>query len=129
MSDAMVRLIIAGGVVALALAVAYVATKMRRPIHPAIVVGTVGDRPGVVMFTSTDCATCKEAIGRLKAASIPFREVTHELEPARFEEWEVMAVPLTVFLTESSEPVALLTGVPSKRAISRARVRAGIPAP
>jgi hypothetical protein len=128
MSDPMVRLIVALGVVALALGVAYVASKIRRPIHPDIVVGDVGDRPGVVMFTSTDCSTCKQAIGRLKTAQVPFREVTHELEPARFEEWEVLAVPLTVFLNESSEAVAVLTGVPTKRAIGRAAARAGIDA-
>ena len=126
MSDEAVRLIIAVGVVVVALAIAYAATKMRRPIHPDIVVGDVGERPGVVMFTSTDCSTCKQTIERLKAAAIPFREVTHELEPARFETWEVMAVPLTVFLNESSEAVALLTGVPTKRAIVRAAARAGI---
>lgn len=126
MSDGVIRLLVAFGLVVLALSIAYVASKVRRPIHPAIVVGDVGDRPGVVLFTSTDCSTCKKAIARLKAASVPFREVTHELEPTRFESWEVMAVPLTVFLNESSEPVALLTGVPTDRAIRRAALRAGL---
>lgn len=122
----MIRLLVAVGVIVLSLLIAFVASKVRRPIHPDIVVGEVGDRPGVVLFTSTDCSTCKKTIARLKAASVPFREVTHELEPTRFESWEVVAVPLAVFLDESSEPVALLTGVPTARAIRKAAVHAGL---
>ena len=128
MSDATIRLIVALVVVVVALGVAYLAKKVRRPIHPEVVVGDIGDRPGIVMFTSTDCSTCKKAIDRLKAASLPFREVTHELEPARFETWEVVAVPLTVFVDVDSHVVAALTGVPSKRAIADAARRAGVSA-
>jgi len=117
---------IAVAVILMSLGVAFVATKIRKPIHPEVVVGDVGERPGVVMFTSTDCATCKKAIARLKASSLPFREVTHELEPVRFEVWEVIAVPLTVFIDDDSKVVAALPGVPSRRAIASAARRAGV---
>lgn len=126
MSDQVVRLLVALGVVGVALVAAFIATKVRKPIHPDIVVGDVGDRPGVVMFTSTDCSTCKQAIARLKESSIPFREVTHELEPTRFESWEIVAVPLTVFLDSASTVVAMLPGVPSRRALRKAAANAGV---
>jgi glutaredoxin len=127
MSDPVARLLVAGGVIAVSLLIAVAASKFTRPLHPSVVVGEVGDRPGVVLFTSTDCTTCKKAIERLKAASVPFREVTHELEPARFESWEVVAVPLTVFVDASDRVVATLTGVPSNRAIRKAARSAGVP--
>lgn len=114
------------GVIVVALVVAFVATKVRRPVHPTVVVGDLGDRPGVVLFSSTDCKTCKETIARLKSLSLPFREVTYELEPHRFEEWEIVAVPLTVFVDVDSRSVAALTGVPSKRSLTRAAARAGV---
>jgi glutaredoxin len=126
MSEAWIRILIALAVIAAAVLVAFVSSRIRKPVHPSVVVGDIGDRPGVVMFTSTDCSTCKRAIERLKSASIPFREVTHELEPHRLEAWEVVAVPLTVFLNASSEAVSVLTGVPSKRAVAAGARKAGI---
>lgn len=126
MSDAWIRVLIAVAVIGSALVVALISSRLRKPVHPSIVVGDVGERPGVVMFTSTDCSTCRRAIARLKDASISFREITHELEPHRFEAWEVVAVPLTVFLNASSEAVSILTGVPSRRAVAAGARKAGI---
>ncbi len=122
----MSQTVIAVAVIAAALGVAFVATKLHRPMHPTIVVGDLGDRPGVVLFSSTDCKTCKETIARLKALSMPFREVTYELESHRFEEWDVVAVPLTVFINADSLPVAVFTGVPSKRTLTAAAGLAGV---
>lgn len=120
------EVVIAVVVIGVALVAAFVATKLRRPIHPTIVVGDIGDRPGIVLFSSTDCTTCKETIARLKALVVPFREVTYELEPHRFEEWEIVAVPLTVFVDADSLPIAVLTGVPSKRTLAKAAALAGV---
>lgn len=120
MSDPLVRLLIALGVIVVAAAFAFVAKAVRRPIHPTVRVGDLGDRPGVVLFTSTDCSNCKRAIARLKDLAIPFREVTHELEPRQLEAWEVVAVPLTVVLDADGEAVAVLSGVPARRAIVKA---------
>lgn len=123
----MTEVLAAVAVILAALAVAFVATKIRKPVHPTIVVGDIGDRPGVLLFSSTDCTTCKETIARLKDLAVPFREVTYELEPHRFEEWEIVAVPLTVFVDAGSEPVAVLTGVPSKRTLAKSAALAGVP--
>jgi hypothetical protein len=114
------------GVVAVAVLAAYVARRASKPIHPEIMVGDVGDRPGVVLFTSTDCSNCKAAIAVLKGASIPFREVTHDLEPQRFETWAVVAVPLTVVLDADGNIVDSMTGVPRAKALVRSVRAAGI---
>ncbi len=120
------RVMVVLGVVAVAVFAAYLARRLARPVHPAITVGEVGDRPGVVLFTSTDCGNCKEAISILQRASIPFREVTHDLEPQRFDTWDVLAVPLTVVLDAEGNIVDSMTGVPRRRALIRAVQAAGI---
>jgi hypothetical protein len=125
-SDQLIRVTIVLGVVAVAVLAAFLARKLAQPMHPRITVGDVGDRPGVVLFTSTDCGNCKEAITVLQSASIPFREVTHDLEPQRFDTWNVLAVPLTVVLDAEGNIVDSLTGVPRRRTLIRAAQAAGI---
>lgn len=122
------RLLIVAGIFALALVVALVARKLQRPVHPELTVGDVGDRPGVVLFTSTDCSNCKEAIAVLKDEGIPFREVTHDLEPQRFETWDVLAVPLTVVIGSDGRVIETISGVPRRRTLNRAVRTAGIEA-
>lgn len=126
MSDQLIRVMVVLGVVAVAVFAAFVARKLARPVHPNITVGDVGDRPGVVLFTSTDCGNCREAIDVLQGASIPFREVTHDLEPQRFDTWDVVGVPLTVVLDAEGNIVDSMTGVPRRRALIRAVQVAGI---
>ncbi|MCB1245747.1 MAG: hypothetical protein KDB69_00610 [Acidimicrobiia bacterium] len=126
MSGDLVRIAIPIAVVVVAIGVGLGMNRLRRPIHPTVSVGDVGDRPGVVVFTSTDCSGCKRAIERLKRASIVFREVTYELEPQRFETWGVVAVPLTVVVDGDGKVEAAMTGVPSKRHLRRATAAAGI---
>lgn len=126
MSDAVVRLFFVLAVIAAALMIAAIATRVKKPVHPAITVGDVGDRPGVVLFTSTDCGTCKEAIALLESESIPFREVTYDLEPHRFDTWTVFAVPLTVVIDAEGEILQTMTGVPALRKLRRAVAAARI---
>jgi hypothetical protein len=125
-SDQLVRIIVVLVVVLAALLVAFAARRLARPVHPRITVGAVGDRPGVVLFTSTDCRNCKEAIALLKQESVAFREITHELEPQRFQSWTVLAVPLTVVLDVDGGVVEVMSGVPRRRALRRAIRVAGI---
>ena len=120
MSDQTVRIIVVLVVAVVAILLALVARKLVRPVHPEITVGDAGDRPGVVLFTSTDCSNCKEAIALLKSESISFREITHELEPQRFESWTVLAVPLTVVLDADGGIVEMISGVPHRRTLRKA---------
>lgn len=126
MSDQIVRVVVVLVVALVALLVALVARRLTRPVHPQITVGEVGDRPGVVLFTSTDCSNCKDAIALLKEESVSFREITHELEPQRFESWTVLAVPLTVVLDVDGGVVEVMSGVPRRRALRKAIRAAGI---
>lgn len=126
MNDVLVRLLIVGALVLVAAGVAAIASRYRRPPHPDITVGEVGDRPGVVLFTSTTCPTCKQVIATLEDMAVPFREVTHDLEPQRFESWGVVAVPVTVVIDESSQVVQAFSGVPRRRPLRRALDRAGL---
>lgn len=121
-----VRILVPIALVAIAVVVGLLANRLRKPIHPEVVVGDVGDRPGVVLFTSTDCPDCKSAISRLKAMDVSYREVTHELEPQRFEDWLVVAVPLTVVLNREGEPTGVIPGTPSRRVLRRALEEAGL---
>lgn len=126
MSEPAVRFVIALGIIASALLLAAVLNRYRKPAHPPIRVGEVGDRPGVVLFTSTDCSTCKRTIDRLKQSGLAFREVTYELESGRFDTWGIVAVPLTVFVDVDGEASGVFTGVPSRRALIRAASSAGV---
>jgi glutaredoxin len=128
-SDQVLRMIIVLAVVSIAVLAAFIARKLAKPVHPEITVGDVGDRPGVVLFSSTDCTNCKEAIAMLERASIPFREVTYDLEPHRFETWNVLAVPLTVVLDEHGNVVDAMSGVPRRKVLARAVEAAEIAIP
>ncbi len=128
MTDPLARLVVASAVIALAGLVALLFNRFRSQGHPSVTVGEVGDRPGVVLFTSGDCSTCKRAIDRVEAEDIAFREVTYELESHRFETWGVLAVPLTVILDRRGAVVAVLPGVPKIKRLRRAVEAAGIKA-
>jgi len=126
MNDQIARVLVVLAVTGVAVLIAVVSRRLQRPVHPDITVGDIGDRPGVILFTSTDCGNCKEAIAVLRAEDVPFREVTHELEPQRFESWMVMAVPLTVVLDMAGDVVGLMAGVPRRRSLKNAVRSAGI---
>jgi hypothetical protein len=125
-NDTVVRLLIVGTVVVLAASIAWVVRRLRMPPHPTVTVGDVGDRPGVVLFTSTTCSTCKEVIARFEVLGIGFREVTSELEPQRFEAWGVTAVPVTVVVDAHDGVVATFSGMPRTGPLRRALRTAGI---
>lgn len=125
MSDQLIRGLVIGGVVVFAVAVAALAGRWSRPSHPRVDLSGLTLDPGVVMFTSTDCSTCHEARTIAAELDVPVREVTHELEPAKFEAAGVVAVPLTVVVSAGGDVVAQFTGVPRRRALQRAARRAG----
>ena len=126
MTDDVARLLVVVVVLVVAWLTALVLNRFHRPAHPSLTVNNEGDRPGIVLFTSLDCSTCKRTIHRLRGDGISFREITHELEPQRFESWGVLAVPLTVVIDRGSEVVDMIPGVPPSRRLRRALDAAGI---
>lgn len=107
---------------------ALVINRFRKPPHPSLVVRSDGDRPGVVLFTSLDCTSCRETIALLRSEGVAYREITHELEPQRFEAWRVLAVPLTVVLDAESVVIDAIAGVPTPRRLAHAFRSAGLAA-
>ena len=126
MSDPIVRLAIVVAVVAVAIGVAWILRRVANPPHPSVTVGDVGERPGIVLFTSTTCPTCKEVIALLQDMSLPYREVTSDLEAHRFDTWGIVAVPVTVVVDRDSTVVAAMSGGPRRRALARAAADAGV---
>ena len=127
MSDTTVRLIVLLAIVVVAIIIATLLNRYRMPPHPAVRVDPgLGERPGVVLFTSTRCSTCKEAIALLEDVGVGFREVTEELEAERFEDSGVVAVPVTVVLDASGSVVRTFAGVPRRSSLRGALSRAGI---
>ena len=120
MTEIAARLILVVVLLGAAGVVAFAINRIQKPLHPTLSVQDDGDRPGVVLFTSLDCTTCKETITLLRSVGVPFREITHELEPQRFESWRVIAVPLTVVLDGEGTVVAALAGAPSSRRLAGA---------
>ncbi|MGI9665502.1 MAG: glutaredoxin domain-containing protein [Acidimicrobiia bacterium] len=126
MTDIGVRLVVVLILVVVALLVAWVLRRYARPPHPTVDVGEVGDRPGVVLFTSTTCPTCKEVVSLFREMGLPYREVTSDLEEKRFETWGIVAVPVTVVVDDADTVVATFSGVPRRRSLDRAVRSAGI---
>jgi hypothetical protein len=120
MTETTARLLLVVAVLLVASVVAYAVRRIQKPPHPTLSVQSDGDRPGVVLFTSIECAACKDTISLLRSKGIPFREIIHELEPQRFESWRALAVPLTVVLDSEGRVVAALTGAPSSRRLAGA---------
>lgn len=125
MSDPLVRL----GAVVLLVVVAFVVGRWRtRSLgggHPVVDLAGLDLPNGLVIFTSTDCAKCKDAVAALKNIRAPVREVAWELEPGMQERASVESVPLTVVRDKAGTTVAQFAGIPSPIKLRRAVKRAG----
>jgi len=102
------------------------AARWQKPPHPPVDLDGIGERPGVIVFTSTDCATCSEAMRVVDAAGTSVREVTWELEPHLFDRYQVEAVPLIVVLDDEGRSVFFEAGVPNRKRFGTAIRSAGI---
>jgi len=115
------RIIIVLTVVAVALLLARLSRPLVSAAHPPLAI-PAGDLPaGVVLFTSGDCDQCAAARAALKTAGIEYREVTHEIESARFERYGVQGVPLLARVEPDGSQSYLAAGVPTRRSLRRIR--------
>lgn len=120
------RIVLIVAAILLVIAVTRLIARWQRPSHPPIDLGDFGPRPGVVVFTSTDCANCKEALAVVRSLDVPYREATWELEPAVLEAIGVEAVPLTTVIDDAGVLQLLAAGVPSRRSVKKAALKAGL---
>jgi hypothetical protein len=124
MSEELGRALVVIAVIAAAIGIGLIASRVKRPPHPPVDVSDLGSAPGILIFTSTDCANCGEALALVRGQPLPVREVTNELEPGRLAAAGVEAVPLTIVLAPDGSQVASFAGVPPRRAFRRAVERA-----
>ncbi len=120
MDEPLLRLAVVAIAAAAVGGIAVLTRRWQKPTHARIDVAGLGLPPGVVVFTSTDCTKCKEALAMLRPLDIPLREVTWEIEGALLERARVSAVPLTVFVGDSGQVVDQIVGVPRRRRLSKA---------
>jgi hypothetical protein len=120
MDEVWVRALLAALAVGVVVGGAMLTRSLQRPGHPTLVLTAAGFSPGIVMFTSTDCTTCKDALSAVRPLDVPLREVTWELEAQVLERLEVSAVPLTVFVGPGDAVIDQIVGVPSARRLARA---------
>jgi hypothetical protein len=100
--------------------------RWQKPPHPPLDLSGLGERPGVVVFTSTDCPTCVDTMRTVSGVRAPVREVTWELEPHLFDQYHVEAVPLVAVLDGEGRSTLFETGAPSSRRFAKAVRAAGI---
>jgi hypothetical protein len=112
--------------VVVVIVVARLVARWQKPPHPTLDLSGLGERPGVVVFTSTDCATCAEAMRTVGEVGAPIREVTWELEPHLFDRYHVEAVPLIAVLDEEGRSTMFTTGNPGPGRFARAVRAAGM---
>lgn len=119
--DPIARIVVVVVVLAVALAIARLSRPWQPASHPTLSIPPGDLDPGVVLFTSTDCDQCAAARAALKRAGIQYREVTHEIEPQRFERYGVQGVPLLVRLEADGTQSHISAGVPTRRSLRRVK--------
>lgn len=125
MSSVVIRALVVLVLVGVAFGVARLASRWLRPIHAPPTLEGLDVPAGLVIFTSTDCGNCRDALDAAADTGAPIREVTYELEPTLFEKAGVEAVPLTAVVNEAGSVVATFAGVPNRRGLRRALAAAG----
>ena len=124
--SALIRVALVIVLVVVVIVVVRLIARWQKPPHPPLNLDGLGDRPGVVVFTSTDCPTCVEAMRTVGGVSAPIREVTWELEPHLFDQYHVVAVPLVAVLDRGGRSTMFETGAPSRSRYAKAIRAAGI---
>lgn len=117
---------IVAGVMILVAIITVIARKLGSPHHGRVEVAGLDLPSGIVLFTSTECSNCKEALARAKETGAPLREITYEIEAARFESAGISGVPLTLVIDGEGSVIEQIAGVPGRRRLRRALDRAGV---
>ncbi len=125
MADPVVGTGVVMAVLGTAAAAAYF-SRRNTTYHPLVDATGLGLPSGLVMFTSTDCHRCKDALAVARTMDAPLREVTYELESELQERVGVIGVPLTLVIDESGACVAQFAGQLRRSSVRRALARVGL---
>lgn len=125
MGDPVVGVLVVAAVIGVAAGISYL-LRRNTTYHPPVDIAGLGLPPGLVVFTSTNCRRCKDALAAARHVGVPMREVTYELESDLQQRAGVSGVPLTVVVDPSGRAVAQLAGPVRLRKLQRAVARAGL---
>ena len=125
MDNPALGLVVVTAVILTAAGIAYL-SRRNTTFHPLVDVTGLGLPSGIVVFTSTDCHRCKDALAVVRGLDVPLREVTYELESELQERAGVVGVPLTLVVGESGDSIAQFAGQLNERSLRRAVARAGL---
>jgi len=125
MPDLAIRLVIVAVIAGAAVLVAWISRHRAAPGHPHVELLDSGISGDVVIFTSTACPDCRQAIESLKRTGVAYREVTWEIEPDAVARLGVVGVPLIVARGSGGETVGQVAGVPRRRDLDALIAKAG----
>lgn len=126
MDDLTIRVAVVVGLVVVVIGLTLAANKFGEQRHAAIALGDVSVPPGLVLFSSTECSTCKAVAADLRKIAVPLREITYELESATLSELGVDAVPLTLVVAEDQRILWQRAGRLSARSLREIARIAGV---
>ncbi len=125
MPEFAVRVLLVGGLTAVAVAVGFMATRSRRSSQPPVRVGHLELDAAIIAFTSTDCSSCRSVMRLLSDFDVPVREVAYEIEPGLFDVAGVEGVPLVVVMRPDGSRATQFGGAIGRSRLRRALLRAG----
>ncbi len=120
MNDPVIRVVVVGVGVAIALLLAWVARAFHRKQARNLDVRSLLTGSGVVVFTKDDCSNCAAVLAMLKPLGVKVRQVRAETEQKVFTELAIEGVPMTVVVAESGANIAQFSGLPRAARLRRA---------
>lgn len=117
MDEIALRLVVAVGIGAAAAIAAVVSRRgrawRRRPFDPR------GLGPGIHLFSSRDCRSCRKARSVIEAAGLAFEEHTYESEAELLDNNGVDRVPTIARVAATGERGWIAEGIPTRRSLVR----------
>lgn len=117
MDEFVVRLIVVGGIASAASIAAIVSRRgrawRRRPFE------TAGLEPGIHLFSSESCRSCRRARSVLQRTGLPFLEHTYETDGRPFEVDGIDRVPTVAWVPAGGGAGWVAEGIPTEQMLAR----------
>lgn len=120
MSEATVRVFIAGAGIAVVVLTALIGHRVERrkaQVSPLDVSGISG---GITLFSDVGCNNCDLVRAMLEETGHVFQEIGYETDPAAHTKVGITGVPLVVLIDKTGALRGRIAGVPSRRRLQHA---------